>query len=231
MAKKVILFIVEGINDQTCLGGVLEQILDSNEVRFQMTCGDITTRNVIDEYNIKREIGTVVKQFKDKYHLRPEHFMEVVHLIDMDGAFISEDCIFEEDTDKVIYKDTGIYTNKVLKLKERNKKKSAVIERMLDITKVLKIIPYSVYYFSSNMDHVFHDDANLSDDDKNILADEFDLKYTEDIEGFKKLITESEFSVKGTYEETWSFIKLDNNSVCRYSNFGTYFDKFTSKNY
>ena len=59
MAKKVILFIVEGINDQTCLGGVLEEILDSNEVRFQMTCGDITSRNEIDEYNIKKEIGNV----------------------------------------------------------------------------------------------------------------------------------------------------------------------------
>lgn len=226
MAKKVILFIVEGINDQTCLGGVLEEILDSNEVRFQMTCGDITSRNEIDEYNIKKEIGNVVKQFKDKYHLKPEHFMEVVHLVDMDGAFLSKEFVFEENTEKVLYRDDGIYTNKVANLIERNKKKSAVIERMLEISKVLKTIPYSVYYFSANMDHVFHNDANLSDADKNILADEFDLKYAEDVEAFKKLITESDFSVKGTYEETWSFIKLDNNSVCRYSNFGTYLEKY-----
>lgn len=42
--KKIILFIVEGINDKTCLEGVLEKILDSEEVRFQITEGDITTR-------------------------------------------------------------------------------------------------------------------------------------------------------------------------------------------
>lgn len=226
MAKKIILFIVEGINDKTCLGGVLEQILDSNEVRFQMTYGDITTRNEIDEYSIKKEIGNVVKQFKDKYHLKPEHFMEVVHLIDTDGAFLSKEFIFEEDTDKVIYRDTGIYTNKVQNLLERNKKKNVVVERMLEISKVLKTIPYSVYYFSSNMDHVFHNNANLSETDKSSLADEFDMKYAEDIEAFKKLITESEFSVRGTYEETWSFIKLSKNSICRHSNFGVYLEKY-----
>lgn len=123
MAKKVILFIVEGINDKTCLGGVLEQILDSNEVRFQITLGDITTRNEIDAYSIKKEIGVVVKQFKDKYHLKAEHFMEVVHLVDMDGAFLTKECIYEEDTDKVIYRDTGIYTNKVQNIRRRNEKK------------------------------------------------------------------------------------------------------------
>lgn len=228
MAKKVILFIVEGINDQTCLGGVLEQLLDSNEVRFQMTCGDITTRNGIDEYNIKKEVGCVVKRFKDMYHLKPEHFMEVVHLIDMDGAFIPEKCIFYEDTDKTVYRDTGIYTNKVQSLIERNRKKSAVIKRMLEISKVLKSIPYSVYYFSSNMDHVLHNEANLSNADKNRLADEFDLKYTEDVASFKKFIMESAFSVKGSYDETWSFIKLDNHSVCQYSNLGIYLQRYIS---
>lgn len=225
MAKKVILFIVEGINDQTCLGGALEHLLDSNEVRFQMTHGDITTRNEINEVNIKKEIGLIVKQFKDKYHLRPEHFMEVVHIIDTDGAFIPENCIFEEDLDKVEYRDSGIYTDKVQNLIERNRKKSAIIERMLDVPKVLKTIPYSVYYFSSNMDHVLHGEANLSEREKNKFADEFDIKYSENSDGFKKLMMESDFSVKGTYDETWSFIKMQNHSVCRHSNFGIYLEK------
>lgn len=83
--KKIILFIVEGINDKTCLEGVLEKILDSEEVRFQITEGDITTRLGIDEYKIRNEIGKTVKAFKDKYHLKPEHFLEVVHIIDTDG--------------------------------------------------------------------------------------------------------------------------------------------------
>ena len=32
----------------------------------------------------------------------------------------------------------------------------------------------------------------------------------------------SSFAVQGTYEETWDFIKMDKNSVQRYSNFGVY---------
>lgn len=227
MTKKVILFIVEGINDQICLGNALERTINSNEVRFQITQGDITSRNEINELNIKKEIGNIVKQFKDKYHLKPEQFMEVVHLIDTDGAFISEDCIFEADTAKAIYTDSGIYTKSILNMIERNRKKSAVIEKMLKISKVLKTIPYNVYYFSCNMDHVFHNNANLEKAEKSSLADKFDLKYGEDPDSFKKLVCESEFSVKGTYEQTWSFIKANSHSICRYSNFGVYLEKYT----
>ncbi len=35
--KKIVLFIVEGINDKVCLERVLSKIIDSNEVRFQIT--------------------------------------------------------------------------------------------------------------------------------------------------------------------------------------------------
>ena len=120
--KKIILFIVEGINDKTCLEGVLEKILDSEEVRFQITEGDITTRLGIDEYKIRNEIGKTVKAFKDKYHLKPEHFLEVVHIIDTDGLFLQEDSVHYADVEDPLYMDDGIYTGKVEEMVERNKR-------------------------------------------------------------------------------------------------------------
>lgn len=220
--KKIILFIVEGINDKTCLESVLEKIIESEEVRFQITEGDITTRLGICESKIRNEIGKTVKAFKDKYHLRPEHFMEVVHLIDTDGLFLKKDSIRYADVEKTVYMDDGIYTKDVEGIAERNRKKTAVVKRMLELHTVLKTIPYSVYYFSSNMDHVLHDHANLSKEEKDDLADAFDEEYADKPKEFVKFMSENSFTVKGTYEETWDFIRHNNNSIKRYSNFSVY---------
>ncbi len=220
---------MEGINDKTCLEGVLENVVESEEVRFQMTDGDITTRSDIDEFKIRNEIGKIVKAFKDKYHLKPDHFMEVIHIIDTDGLYLKEDCIHQADVEKTLYMDDGIYTKNVDGIIERNKKKTAVVERMLEITKVLKSIPYSVYYFSSNMDHVLHNNANLSNQEKDDLADAFDREYADKPEGFVRLMRNSSFAVQGTYEETWDFIRIDNNSVQRYSNFGVYLAPYENR--
>ncbi|MCQ2081346.1 MAG: hypothetical protein MJZ11_06775 [Lachnospiraceae bacterium] len=224
--KKVILFIVEGINDKTCLESVLGKIIDSNEVKFQITDGDITSKYGMDESKIKNEVGVVVKTFKDKYHLSAEHFMEVVHIIDTDGAFIDDSMISVGDVDKTMYYDTGIVTSCIDNISSRNKQKSEVVKRMVSITKVLKSVPYSVYYFSSNMDHVLHNDANMSKEEKDDAADDFDDKYADDPEGFLTLICDSDFSVNGTYKESWDFIQIGNNSVCRHSNFAIYLSAY-----
>ena len=72
------------------------------------------------------------------------------------------------------------------------------------------------------MDHVLHNNANLSNQEKDDLADAFDEEYSDKPEEFVKLMRNSSFAVQGTYEETWDFIKMDKNSVQRYSNFGVY---------
>ena len=100
-----------------------------------------------------------------------------------------------------------------------------MVERMLELHMVLKTIPYSVYYFSSNMDHVRYNQANLTPKEKDDLADLFDEEYADKPEEFVRFMRESSFTVRGTYEDTWDFIRLDKNSVKRYSNFGVYLTK------
>ncbi len=225
--KKIVLFIVEGINDKICLERVLSKIIDSNEVRFQITDGDITTRNGMDEYKICREIGKIVKTFKDMYHLKPDHFMEVVHIIDTDGAFIDDGAVIYADTEEPQYFDDGIKTKNVAGIISRNQRKSAIIERMLEIKNLMsKTIPYSVYYFSSNMDHVFHGNANMSRFMKSDYADQFDDRYGDDPAGFMELMCNSTFTVEGTYWESWEYIKKGNHSVCRHSNFSVYLERY-----
>lgn len=224
--KKVILFIVEGINDKTCLESVLSKIIDSNEVKFQITDGDITSRKGMDEFKIRNEIGKIVKLFKDKYHLNPEHFMEVVHIIDTDGAFIGDESIIFADVEETQYFDGGIKTQNIDNIVSRNHQKKTIIERMLKITTVLQSIPYKVFYFSSNMDHVLHGEANMNKNEKANYADAFEDKFAEDPDGFLELMCESTFTVNGTYLESWDYIKEGNNSVCRHSNFSVYLEQY-----
>ncbi|WP_026662053.1 hypothetical protein [Butyrivibrio proteoclasticus] len=226
--KKVILFIVEGINDKTCLEGVLEEILDSGEVLFKLTDGDVLSSfKYPKDTTPKNIVGQIVKDFKDKNHLTPSNFLEVVHIVDMDGAYLA-DVDIHEDASAVdpIYKDDGIFTHDVEGIKLRNKMKRQRLDGLLDIKKVLgNSVPYSVYYFSSNMDHVLHNNANLSEKEKDDKADKFDLKYSEDPDAFLDFIKDKCFAISGDYKKSWDFIKADMNSVRRYSNFAVYLEK------
>ena len=224
--KKVVLFIVEGVNDKTCLEGVLRRIISSNEVAFQITYGDVTTDLGMDKDKIRNKIGTIVKEYKDKYRLAPGHFMQVVHIIDMDGAFISDSMIKKANVEDPLYLDSGIETNNVDYIVNRNRNKREIVERMLTLKTVLKTVPYSVYYFSSNMDHVLHNNANMSREEKDHAADAFDEQYSEDTDGFLKLLCASDFSVKGDYKSSWQFIQTNNRSICRYSNFSVFLDLY-----
>lgn len=45
--KKVILFIVEGITDKISLEGILSTLIETENVKFQITEGDMTTEKGI----------------------------------------------------------------------------------------------------------------------------------------------------------------------------------------
>ncbi|MBU7006239.1 hypothetical protein [Phosphitispora fastidiosa] len=101
--KKILLFIVEGITDQTCLGFVLSKILNSNKVEFALIYGDITSKTGIDSNNIATEIGEIVKQFSGKI-FKASDFIEIVHLVDMDGAYIKFQ-IFVDNVEAILHRN------------------------------------------------------------------------------------------------------------------------------
>ncbi len=87
--KKVVLFIVEGITEQESLELVLTTLIeDNNEVVFEVVGGDITSRNDVDIANVKNKITEAIKD-GGKRKFKPSDYLEIVHLIDMDGAFIT----------------------------------------------------------------------------------------------------------------------------------------------
>ena len=95
-AKKVLLFIVEGLSDEAALDGVLSRLLSNEKIRFHVVKGDITTSERRGSNSIKTLINEQVRKFMTSYHLQPKDILQVVHLMDTDGAFVPESAIIED---------------------------------------------------------------------------------------------------------------------------------------
>ena len=73
---------------------------------------------------------------------------------------------------------------------------------------------------SCNLDHVLYDKLNSTDEEKEIDSLNFARRYRSHVEEFVTFISESDFSIGGTYLESWDFIKQENHSLERHTNFG-----------
>ena len=222
--KKIVLVIVEGPSDDSALGVILNRLFDKNKVHIEIMYGDITTDMNIDPIDIAKAIGEVVKRYADSMHFKQLHFQQVIHLIDMDGAYIPDDRVVENpDAEKPVYSLTNIQTAKRDLLLLRNKHKQSKIERICGMQKVWGSIPYRAYYMSSNLDHVLYGKLNSSDEEKENDAYAFAKKYKDDIDGFLNYISDSDFSRMEGYKESWAFIKKGCHSLERYTNLGICF--------
>jgi hypothetical protein len=231
--QKIIFFIVEGITDKTCLSLVLSKIITSPVVRFEVTYGDITTRTGINTANIELNIAEYAKKYAKESKTRREDFCEIVHLVDMDGAYIPDDHVVLKTAstpidpskpEKLYYGDDKVFVREIANIQERNHQKALLLNKMICMPTVWGGgVPYSVYYFSCNLDHVMHNERNLFECDKYRYAHDFETKMSTHPDQFIDFLNNSSFSVAGDYNETWTFIKKDCNSLNRYTNFNLFF--------
>lgn len=223
--KKVILFIVEGITDKTALGTVLDAILSNEKIHFAITEGDITTKDDVNASNVIRRINEIVKFTQERYHFKASDLLEVVHLIDTDGAFIPDTAVINNaEATHIQYTLQNIQTDDVEKIVERNQKKLGLVKLFRSKTEINKK-PYKMFYFSRNQEHVLHKEAReLTTSEKNTLADQFDDLYGDAPEAFLEFIKSKDFTVPGDYAATWSFIENGTHSLERWSNFHLYFE-------
>lgn len=229
--KKIILFIVEGITEQICLGFLLSKILNNNKVEFALTEGDITSKTGVGSNNVRAKIGDIVKIFSGNI-FKASDFSEIVHLVDMDGAYIPDDQIVEKTAEtpvdpdkpqKPYYGDSQIFVDNIEVIQHRNHQKTSILNRLISLHNVWRTIPYSVYFFSCNLDHIMYGQRNLLKKDKQACAAKFDRSYGDSPQRFIDFLNTAEITAQGNYEETWDFIKDGCNSLKRYSNFHLFF--------
>lgn len=228
--KKVVLFIVEGFTDQESLELLLGELFEgNNQIIFQVVNGDVTSSNSVDTTNIKKKLTEIIKD-GGKRKFRPSDYLEVIHLVDMDAAFISEENIYQDlSVDKFVYKETGIFSRRTEDVIKRNDKKQRLLNLLLSTSKVYGSVPYRVFYFSRDLEHVLHNKIEVDSDLKMKYAKNFQDKYIDDLDGFVEFICNSSFSVGKEYRESWDFIRRDNNSIKRFSNFDIFLKDYLSE--
>lgn len=218
--KKIVFVIVEGPSDAEALEVLLNQIYDKNSVYLEITHGDLTTAKGAGSSTILSMLGGILETYMKANHLSRTHFQEIIHIVDMDGAYVPDNVILKDErAHKTLYSLTGIRTDKVSKIIDRNATKRACIDKISSTPK-LHSIPYQAYFMSCNLDHVLYDKLNSTDEEKERDAFSFAKRYSRNIPEFVKFISESSFSVSGTYLESWSFIKEGTHSLERYTNLG-----------
>ncbi|MCD7834724.1 MAG: hypothetical protein LUH00_12175 [Lachnospiraceae bacterium] len=65
--------------------------------------GDITTDKNISPGNIVSKIGDLLKKYAASTHYKASDFQLVIHIIDMDGAYIPDDAIVYDETHETPY--------------------------------------------------------------------------------------------------------------------------------
>ncbi|MBE6665973.1 MAG: hypothetical protein E7603_07130 [Ruminococcaceae bacterium] len=222
--KKIILFLVEGSTDSTSLGLVMSRLLENADVRFYILGGDICYRYHITNENAERSVLRFVNGFLQRYRLKKSDLLQIVHIIDTDGAFIPPERVIFGGKEHATYKETSIETLSVDSLRSRNEMKTKAASALSKLSHVEKI-PYALYYFSRNIEHVLHNRADsLSGREKRIFSENFENTYADHPEDFIRFMQSREVAVRGSYSKTWEYILRGTNSLKRGSNFGLYFN-------
>lgn len=218
MRKKAMIFILEGPSDDTSLTGSLKYIFASSRIEPLIMHGDITSDRNVTNRNIIKKLHEEIKAFCNKNFLTKGNILCIVHIIDTDGAFIPDELI-QEDTDcrQIVYSENSIRCISKKNLIRRNHIKQQNLQKLLD-THNIGGLPYSVYYMSSNLEHVLHNRINLTDEEKEELSYEFAEICAEKPEYFIQLMTSQTVFIDGSYRESWDFIKSGKHSLERHSN-------------
>ena len=218
--KKIIFIIVEGPSDEKALGVILSKLFNSNTVYVHIMRCDITTANGSTPSNIINKVCDEIKQYAKDNHFTKTHFQEIIHLVDTDGAYISNELVIEDDTlQDHMYSPDKIRTPNKQGIEQRNAQKSANLNKLASKNEIWGL-PYQIYYMSCNLDHVLYNKMNSTKEEKEIDSFNFAKQYKTDMDSFLSYICNSDFSVLNDYKQSWDYIKVDSNSLKRHTNLG-----------
>ena len=242
--KHLILFIVEGTSDVAALETCISELLDGNqhnlEARFINMNTDVTSDFRNNPRNITENINRhyLMKFFQGNDYYFPKDVYEVVQICDLDGTFIPEENC--RQFTELNYLEEGFYYDPPYifgataeTVQDRNQRKSENIQTLLSQNTIkvkTKKKPYSLYYFSSNLDHFLHDEINLEKREKIDKAKEFAEQFEGKPYAFVDFFCQHPYSSKNmTYEESWRYM-IDNgtNSLMCFTNFNLYLEKLVS---
>lgn len=163
--KQVILFLVEGKSDRDALERPIQKLLEASETgieaAFLVAETDVTSDFRHTPDNILQKINRFYLEpfFSANEFYYPKDILEVVQICDLDGAFIPDanclgftETIFAEKG--FVYEPPFIYGETAESVRQRNASKAANLRFLMQQATIkvkTKTVPFSIYYFSTNM--------------------------------------------------------------------------------
>ena len=225
--KKLVIIIAEG-SEQDALYPNLKKFGEKLNIQFKIMGTDVFTAEENNKKSSKAIIGDIIREVTSRPEINKKDIKLVIQLTDTDGVYISNDKIVVDtyQSEKTTYTFESIRVNsqdQLKRIEKRNYKKRMHLNTLAKTEKILSIVTYKILYFSRNLDHVISNKPDTPNLEKSRKADAFSDSFATPND-FEKFFTKSDFTVNGTYDETWDFIKEEAKSLERFSNFHFIFE-------
>ena len=259
--KAFVCFLVDGQSDIDTLKDPFDDLFDqiggdSINIDFRYALfqeqkkGDVTSLKGVTPGNIEQMIYKYYFKQQDKNaDLGWNDLTHIVHIIDIDGAYVKDERIREYTDEEerlaqeistrgkpasTLYFEDHIaigFTRQpniiaLSDMRERNKRKRKNIEylRLLnELSAGRRQVKYDLYYFSSNLDHFLHGKANSSGPEKMVQAAQFSER-VRDAESLIQYFKDNPYC-EHDYNLSWKKIRNGSSSLQRGSNVGVLIDK------
>ena len=222
MSKRpnVVPVIVEGPTEELALGLVFSQLFRAmGRLHFEVVHGDLLTQQRfcvtpggnaeskrVDEW-VRKGILDYLQGLSPK--ITWNDLACIIQITDTDAAFVPEE----------LAPDHLVHRNEIKRGNAR------ILARKSAFTFKKRTVPYSLYYFSQDMEDALHGihGSELTPHKKELLARAFQQRYARDLEGFRTLLEELLPCRK--FRDSWEYIFENGNSMNRASNLALAFRK------
>ncbi len=237
--KKIVLFIVEGINDEKEVMAAIHTPFFSHfhehYVPYVKTVnGDITADRLSNEKNIKERIGKIVRTFRKEgvpfRDIKTSDIHKIIHIVDIDGVFIPRESIIQSDDVKYVYRSDCILATNPDVVYGRNRKKAKNL-CILAETETIDNISYECYFVSCNMDHIISGKVNCQQFEKSELARAFIVNCKNNPKCIFDAFFKEGIAYTDSYKESWSAIQQGTNSLNRHTNLNLYLSSIMNEEY
>ena len=234
--KKIVLFLVEGTSDIEALESCFEEIYEKYNIEFKPLRFDITAHEDSTCHNIEKLLLDRIEAFLSKHsEISHKDILEVIQIVDMDGAGVPSERVKKSETGKTTYTDEFIFAKDRDRLIARNLRKRAILCKLKDMEAIYKYnrnkeckysFPYHIFYFSRNLEHALYNMAEeYTREEKERLASDFADNFDGREKEFIEFLKSPEIMTIGTYTETWKTIFEGLNSLHRGSNVHLIFEE------
>ena len=230
---KYVLFLVEGDSDEKYINGILKTsekfknnylavfipLVFKNKGKL-IKIHDITANYNIKENNVKGIIqDNIVNFFRQNHAFNKSNIAKIVHVLDLDGAFIGRDNIIKDESKNFYYTLDGIYSDNVDQVVQRNGHKQKLLKVLIE-TNQINSIPYNLYFNSVNIEHVLFGDEmmNLNQEQKKSKSIEFNDSCSNGAISVDQLIIFDKQVGSDEYKKSWDNVKSGLNSLHRKTN-------------